>query len=150
MSRFVCIIWILSAPTWAKPWNAIEPGVATAADVVAKFGQPSKMIAADGQEILVYGAKNAISGTVQAQFKVDQLLKVVDRIDVYPAPIVDVDEIERSYGRACAVTRAAEPCYVRQMATSKRKYFLYVKLGLAIFFEDDGRRVRAFSFLRAM
>jgi len=115
--------------------------------VAGKFGEPTKKLNARGQEVLIYTGAQAIKGTVQAQFKCDPQTKQVDRIDVYPEPILDVDAIEKSYGKSCTETQSVEPCYFKKESAQKHTYFLYVKLGLAIFFKDDGQTVLSFAFL---
>jgi hypothetical protein len=150
MSRLLFVPFlsiVVPAVAGAKPWHGLRPGVATAADVVQKFGEPTKRLTAKGQEVLVYSAPGAISGTVQAQFKTNATTHRLERIDVYPAPVLTADAIEKAYGPACDPLKVVEPCYVRKATASRRAYFLYSKLGLAIFFRDDGKTVQSFAFL---
>jgi len=154
MSRVLFIALLIPLSALAKPWNGIVPGDSGALDVVGKFGEPSKRLKSKGLEVLVYTRETAIKGTVQAQFKVDAQTQVVERIDVYPEPILDAAAIEKSYGGECAPKAPKEPCYYRKEAEAKdggaggkRPYFLYLKLGLAIFFKDDGKTVQSFAFL---
>lgn len=147
MSRLTLLLALLPAVALAKPWQGITPGVSSAFDVAGKFGEPNKKLESKGFEVMLYAGPQAIKGTVQAQFKIDPQTKEVKRIDVYPEPILDVAAIETSYGKDCATTAAAEPCYWKKETAQKHVYFLYVKLGLAIFFKDDGRTVQSFSFL---
>jgi hypothetical protein len=149
MSRLVCIALLLSAAVGAKPWQNIHPGGSSAIDVIGRFGEPTKRVTARGQEILVYSGPRAIKGTVQAQFKCDPESKEVKRIDVYPEPIIDVAAIEASYGKACDPREPVEPCYYVKETPAKQVYFLYLKLGLAIFLKEDGRTVQSFAFLPA-
>ncbi|MFO0600052.1 MAG: hypothetical protein U0228_32380 [Myxococcaceae bacterium] len=130
----------------AKPWQGITPGGSSGIDVVGKFGEPSKKIDAKGLEVLIYTGEKAIKGTVQAQFKCDPTTKEVQRIDVYPAPVLDVAAIEKGYGPGCETNKAAEPCYWKKETPQKRPYFLYAKLGLAVFFKEDNT-VQSFTFL---
>ena len=139
---------LVSALSLAKPWQGITPGGgASELDVIGKFGEPTKRVSARGQMVLVYSGLQAIKGTVQAQFKCDPATKEVQRIDVYPEPVIDVAAIERSYGRSCEATHGEEPCYWRKETAQKHAYFLYSKLGLAIFFKDDDKTVLSFAFL---
>lgn len=147
MSRLLCIAALVPALGLAKPWQNIHPGGSSAIDVVGKFGEPTKRVTARGQEVLVYSGPKAIKGTVQAQFKCDPDSKEVKRIDVYPEPVIDLTAIEASYGKACDAKAPAEPCYYPKETPAKQVYFLYLKLGLAIFFKDDGRTVQSFAFL---
>ncbi|RKH11531.1 hypothetical protein D7V97_10930 [Corallococcus sp. CA053C] len=138
---------VVSLPASAKPWQTIEPGSSKKEDIVKKFGEPSRTMSQDGKEILAYFAKEAIKGTTQAQFKVDPATQLVERIDVFPAPIIEKDTIENSYGPACPAGAApATPCYLRKLTDDFRTYFLYVKLGVAIFFNEDGKTVQSFVF----
>ena len=149
MSRllFVTLLCAASAAL-AKPWNGITPGASGALDVLGKFGEPSKRLKAKGQDVFVYTKEKAIKGTVQAQFKLNTATQVVERIDVYPEPVIDSAAIEKTYGPLCEEPRK-EPCYHRRETEAKKPYFLYLKLGLAIFFKDDGRTVQSFTFLPA-
>lgn len=134
-------------PASAKPWQGIEPGSSKKEDVVKKFGEPSRTMTQDGKEILAYFSKEAIKGTTQTQFKVDPATQLVERIDVFPAPVIEKDTIENSYGAACpAGAMPATPCYLRKLTDDFRTYFLYVKLGVAIFFNEDGKTVQSFVF----
>ncbi|MFT3707954.1 MAG: hypothetical protein QM817_09885 [Archangium sp.] len=146
MSRLTFIVLLLPLLGLAKPWQGILPRGSSAIDVVGKFGEPTKRVNARGQEVLIYSGAQAIKGTVQAQFKCDPLTKEVQRIDVYPEPVLDVAAIEKSYGPACETNGATEPCYWKKETAQKHSYFLYAKLGLAIFFKED-LTVQSFAFL---
>jgi hypothetical protein len=138
---------VVSLPAGAKPWQGIEPGASRKDDVVKRFGEPSRTMTQDGKEVLAYFAKEAIKGTTQAQFKVDPASGLVERIDVFPAPVIEKDTIENSYGGACpGGAMPATPCYLRKLTDDFRTYFLYVKLGVAIFFNEDGKTVQSFVF----
>ena len=149
LMRPFLLLWFLgAAPALAKPWNGIEPGVSLKEAVVKKFGKPSKVTLVGGREVLTYLKEKAIRGTVQSQFRVDQKSGTVDRIDVFPEPIIDQDAIEKSYGPACAAG-AKDGCYLLRAQDKKPAYFLYERLGLAIFFKDDGKTVQSFAFIPA-
>jgi hypothetical protein len=151
MSRLVFVAWSFVAPfafpALAKPWNGIHPGVSSSVDVVGKFGEPSRRVMVQGQEVLLYSGPTAITGTVQAQFKCNPATHIVERIDVYPAPVIPKEAVEKSYGGQCDPMEAKEPCYWRKKSSNAHIYFLYVKLGLAVFFKDDGKTVASFAFL---
>jgi len=132
----------------AKPWNGIEPGTSRRDEVVKKFGEPSKVVKNDARETLAYLGSKAIKGTTQAQFKLDAN-GVVERIDVFPGPVIDRDMVESNYGRACPTSGPApkDSCYVKKMTGDNFKmYFVYVKLGLAVFFKEDGKTVSSLVF----
>ena len=148
MSRLAFLFAFSSLMAFAKPWQGIIPGGGSSEiDVIGKFGEPTKRVAARGQLVLVYSGVQAIKGTVQAQFKCDPLTREVQRIDVYPEPVIDQAAIEKSYGKSCEATSGIEPCYFRKDTAQKHSYFLYPKLGLAIFFKDDNTTVLSFAFL---
>ncbi len=150
MSRVLKLAVVMGASTaFAKPWNGIDPGVASSIDVVGKFGEPSKRASVKGKEVLVYSGDRAINGTVQVQFKFNPNTQTIERIDLYPAPSISAADIEKSYGPVCEPSAPSDPCYYRKETASKHVYFLYLKLGLAIFFKEDGVSVRSFSFLPA-
>jgi hypothetical protein len=136
-----------AVPAAAKPWQGIEPGVSKREEIVKKFGEPSRTVTQDGKEIIAYLGKEAIKGTTQAQFKVDPGSQLVERIDVFPGPVIDKETIENSYGPGCPSGAVpASPCYLRKLTDDFRTYFLYPKLGLAIFFNEDGKTVQSFTF----
>lgn len=131
-----------------KPWQGITPGASTDLEVLGKFGEPSKTVTSQGVQTLIYSREVAIKGTVQAQFKLNAE-KVVVRIDVFPAVALDAAAIERGYGPVCAVGHATEPCYAEKRTPTKARYFVYAKLGLAVFFNDDAKTVKLLAFLPA-
>ena len=142
----VVAVLIAAVPAIAKPWQGIEPGVTKREEVIQKFGEPSRVVAGD-KEVIAYFGKEAIKGTTQAQFKVDTASKVVERIDVFPGPVIEKEAIENSYGPACPNGPApANPCFVKKVTDEFRTYYLYPKLGLAIFFNEDGKTVQSFIF----
>ena len=146
MSRFLTVSLMLSVPALARPWNGIAPGAATAADVTAKFGEPSKVTQIKGADVLVYSGERAIKGAKQAQFRIDSAKRTVSRIDVYPAVDIDAKAIEKSYGPECAKGQR-DACYVRRENAAKHLYFTYPSIGLAVFFNDDNAIVKSLTFL---
>lgn len=141
------VLLMAALPAAAKPWQGIEPGVSKKQEVTEKFGEPSRVVNQQNKEIIAYFGKDAIKGTTQAQFKVDTATKIVERIDVFPGPVIDKEAIENSYGPACPSGPApATPCYVKKVTEEFRTYYLYSKLGLAIFFNEDGKTVHSFIF----
>lgn len=143
----VAALVVAAVPAFAKPWNGIEPGTSKRADIIKKFGEPSRVVPSDDKEVLAYFEKEAIKGTSQAQFKVDTKTQVVERIDVFPGPVIDKETIENNYGPACPAGKMpATPCYLKKLTDDFRTYYLYPKLGLAIFFNEDGKTVHSFIF----
>jgi hypothetical protein len=146
LSRSVLLGLTLSAVAEARPWNGIKPGTSSAAEVLERFGPASKAVLSGDQQTLVYSGERAIKGTVQSQFKLGPDT-VVRRIDVYPAVTLDAAAIEGSYGPACNPRAPVEPCYVRKESPAKRLYYVYARLGLAVFFLEDGTTVQLLAFL---
>ncbi len=143
----IATVLLTALPVAAKPWQGIEPGASKREEVIQKFGEPSRIVTTEGKEIIAYFGKEAIKGTQQAQFKVDPATKVVERIDVFPGPVIDKETIENSYGPSCPSGAAsANPCFLKKMTDDFRTYYLYPKLGLAIFFKEDGKTVHSFIF----
>ncbi len=138
---------LIASAALAKPWNAIEPGASHREDVIKKFGEPSKTVNHEGKEILAYVGPQAIKGTTETQFRIDAANKVVERIDVFPGPTVDKNAVESTYGPQCPSGPApAAPCYVKKLTDEFQTYFLYSKLGLAVFWNEDGKSVQSFVF----
>lgn len=132
-----------------KPWNGITPGVSSRDDVLKKFGEPSKIVSSGGRDVLAYQKGKLIKGTTQAQFRVEQKTGLVERIDVFPAPVLTLEDISNAYGPACtpqAPETPDRPCYLKR-DDDKRSYVVYVRLGLAVFFNADGKTVQTFAFL---
>ena len=147
--RWFIVFVLLPLAAFSKPWNGIVPGQSSRADVVAKFGEPSKVVTAAGREVLAYLKDKAIRGTTQAQFKVDPANGLVERIDVFPAVELKLKDIEASYGPECTrgVSDQVEaPCHLKR-DDDKKKYIVYQRLGLAIFLKEDGVSVQSFTFL---
>lgn len=138
MSRLVfTTLACLAGLAAAKPWQGIHPGISSTLDVFGKFGEPTAKTELKGQLTLVYSGLQAPGGTVQVQFKLAPGTDTVARIDVYPAPLIDKDAIEKSYGPKCDAKATNEPCYFVKDA-GKKQYLVFAKLGLAVFFKDDG------------
>jgi hypothetical protein len=150
-SLALLLLALAAAPALAKPWQGIEPGVSRREDVLKRFGAPTRTVKPEagkpGPEVLAYLAKQAIKGTTQVQFKLDPASGVVDRIDVFPAPVIDREAIENTYGAACPTGPLPDaPCYLKKITEDFRSYYLYPRLGLAIFFNEDGKTVNSFIF----
>ena len=140
--RLSVLALLVALPALAKPWNSIEPGVSLKDAVLKKFGEPTKVTTVGGREVLSYSNEKAIKNTAQTQFRVDPTTGVVERIDVFPEATISIDQeaIEKSYGIEC-VGNDRDGCYVKRAQDKKPAYFLYAKLGVAIFFKEDGKVV---------
>lgn len=146
--RVLLLALFVPALAHARSWNGIEPGVTSREEVVRRFGAPTKMLTVEGHQVLAYTGTSAIKGTAQAQFRVDSQTGLVDRIDVFPGPVVDKEAVESTYGPPCPAGQAPAPanCYQKKLTEEFRTYFFYAHLGLAVFFEEDGDHVQSFVF----
>ncbi len=148
MSRLLLIVTVFSAlSSVARPWQGIEPGASSEFDVTSKFGEPTRTATTGGRKTLVYSGNQAITGTLQAQFKLSADGQVVERIDVYPAMVVTLEAVQQSYGPECAGKTPAEPCYFLKAPPGQSVRLIFLKLGLAVFFNGDGKTVKSFAFL---
>ena len=148
MKTIAIVTVLLSAtPVVAKPWQGIEPGQSKREQVLQRFGEPSRVVTVEGKEIIAYLDQKAIQGTKQVQFKVDPGTHVVERIDVFPGPVIDKESVEGTYGSVCPGGKApATPCYVKKLTDDFRTYMFYARLGLAVFLHEDGKTVHSFIF----
>jgi hypothetical protein len=139
---------LVSAVALAKPWQGIEPGTSTRDDVVKAFGEPSKtLLTKDGKEAIGYFGAKAPKAAQQAQFRIDPKTNLVERIDVFPASPVLKKQLIEKYGEECPEGILPEqPCYVKKVTEDLKPYFLYVRLGLAVFFKSDGDTVQTLVF----
>ncbi len=144
----VAVVMLCAAAASAKAWNGIDPGVTSRDELVKHFGDPSRVVTTDGREIMAYFGPKAIKGTAQAQFRIDPVSKLVERIDVFPGPTIDKETVESTYGPPCQTKPASPPpvCYFRKLTDDFRTYLLYPKIGLAVFFNEDGKTVQSFVF----
>jgi hypothetical protein len=139
---------LVPALTHARSWNGVEPGVTSRDEVVKRFGQPTKTLSVEGHQVLAYTGSSAIKGTAQAQFRVDPASGLVERIDVFPGPVVDRETVESSYGPPCPASGGvgAGNCFHKKLTEDFRTYYFYPRLGLAVFFDEDGDKVQSFVF----
>lgn len=144
----IVAVLLAAAPAVAKPWQGIEPGQSKRDQIIQKFGEPSRVVTNEGKEIIAYLEQKAIKGTKQVQFRVDPGTQLVERIDVFPGPVIDKESVESTYGNACPASgrQPAAPCYQKKITDDFRTYLLYPKLGLAVFLNEDGKTVHSFIF----
>ncbi|HSP81793.1 MAG TPA: hypothetical protein VLQ93_24955 [Myxococcaceae bacterium] len=152
MMRTIASVAVLLAalPAAGKPWQGIEPGTSKREQVVKKFGEPSRVVTSEGKEIIAYFEKAAIKGTRQVQFLLDSKTQVVERIDIFPGPVVELEAVESTYGAACpsgrAKARSSSACFVKKLTEDFRTYLLYRSLGMAVFLNEDGKTVNSFIY----
>lgn len=148
MLRFVALLTLFPLVALARPWQGLTPGTATEKDVVAKFGAPTQRASRDGRDVIAYSGAQAIKGTTVAQFSIDPATHTVQRIDVFPAAVIDKDTVESVYGARCPEKTDGTGCYVKRVTERMTFYFVY-RDGLAVFFDDSGWRVKNFTFTPA-
>jgi hypothetical protein len=141
-------ILLLGSTALAKAWNGIEPGVSRREDVLRRFGPPNKTLTVTGKEVLAYTDATAIKGTSQAQFRIDPSSSLVERIDVFPNVTIDKETVENTFGPPCPKGGAPAPgtCFQKKLTDDFRTYYVYVRLGLAVFFEETEDRVQSFVY----
>ena len=144
----ILTLLVTAAAAQAKAWNGVEPGVSRRAEVVKRFGPPSKTLTVSGKEVLAYTDAAAMKGTSQAQFRVDPQTGVVERIDVFPATAIDHDTVEATFGPPCPKSGAPQPvtCFQKKLTDDFRTYYVYARLGLAVFFDETDDRVQSFVY----
>ena len=142
------LLLLVAAVAQAKAWNGIEPGVSRRGEVVKRFGPPSKTVTVSGKEVLAYTDSAAMKGTSQAQFRVDPGTGVVERIDVFPATVIDHETVEATFGPVCPKAGAPQPaaCFQKKLTDDFRTYYVYPRLGLAVFFDETDDRVQSFVY----
>ena len=144
----ILTLLVTAAAAQAKAWNGVEPGVSRRDEVVKRFGPPSKTLTVSGKEVLAYTDAAAMKGTSQAQFRVDPQTGVVERIDVFPATAIDHDTVEATFGPPCPKSGAPQPaaCFQKKLTDDFRTYYVYARLGLAVFFDETDDRVQSFVY----
>jgi hypothetical protein len=120
----------------ARPWNGISPGASTQADVVKKFGEPSKRIKRGAATVLAYADDEKLEGTKQAQFHVDSA-GVVSEITIFLAEPLDAESVEGTFGK---------PPQKTIVEATFQKVWLYPAQGLTVYWAKDGTGAEALSF----
>jgi hypothetical protein len=148
LRSLLALALLLPLAALAKPWNGIEPGVSHRDEVLKRFGPPNKTLTVSGREVLAYTDATAIKGTSQAQFRIEPSTGVVERIDVFPSSAIDRETVESTFGPACPKAGAPSPvaCFQKKLTDDFRTYFVYARLGLAVFFEESEDRVQSFVY----
>ena len=146
----IVAVLLAAAPVVAKPWQGVEPGQSKREQIIQKFGEPSRVVTSEGKEVIAYFDEKAIKGTRQVQFTVDVDTQHVERISVFPGPVIEKESIESTYGPACPSGKMpATPCYQKKLTDEFRTYLFYTRLGLAVFLNEDGKTVQSLTFTSA-
>jgi hypothetical protein len=118
----------------AKPWQGVNPGATTAAELTARFGTPSTQGKLAGRTAYVYKDEAAIGATRQAQFFARDDGVIVE-IVVFPSTHLEPESVEGSYGRPAR----------KAFTDDLRPVWYYPGLGVTVFFGKAGA-VEALAF----
>jgi hypothetical protein len=132
-----CLALALPAAAAAKSWQGIDPGRATADEVVGKLGEPTSRVKRGARTVVAYKGDQALPGTREAQFHC-RADGVVEEITVFLAVPLDAESIEGTYGKP----------QTRTFTDSFQKVWLYPQKGVTVFFDKDGA-VQAIAFTAA-
>jgi hypothetical protein len=119
----------------ARAWKGITPGASTQQEVVDRFGEPTTKTKRPGRLVLAYYGDQALEGTRQAQFHLDDRGVVVE-ITIFLTAQLDQDSIEGTYGRPPQRTFVED---------TFQKVWVYPQQGVTVYFGKDGN-VEALSF----
>ena len=122
----------------ARAWHGLNPGTSTKAEVVKKFGSPTRELPMTARYAsgLIYQAKESEDyGAEEAQFFFDDKGKLTD-IFVFPAVALKKDDIVKAYGTA----------FEERRTDDFRLYFQYKADGFVVFFDKDNDSVYQLEF----
>jgi hypothetical protein len=137
--RFVRLAFLLAslAPALAsaRAWKGITPGTSTQQEVLDHFGEPTTKTKRPGRLIFAYYGDQALEGTRQAQFHLDEK-GVVLEITIFLTAQLDQDSIEGTYGKPPQRTFVED---------TFQKVWVYPQAGVTVYFAKDGT-VEALTF----
>jgi hypothetical protein len=137
--RFVRLAFLLAslAPALAsaRTWKGITPGTSTQQEVLDRFGEPTTKTKRPGRLILAYYGDQALEGTRQAQFHLDDK-GVVLEITIFLTAQLDQDSIEGTYGKPPQRTFVED---------TFQKVWVYPQAGVTVYFGKEGT-VEALTF----
>jgi hypothetical protein len=119
----------------ARSWKGINPGTSTQQEVLDRFGEPTTKTKRPGRLILAYYGDQALEGTRQAQFHLDDK-GVVAEITIFLTAQLDQDSIEGTYGKPPQRTFVED---------TFQKVWVYPQAGVTVYFAKDGN-VEALTF----
>jgi hypothetical protein len=111
----------------AKPWQGVNPGTSTQAEVVEKFGEPTTRTKRGARSVLAYLGEQALPGTKQAQFYVAEDGTVLE-ITVFLATQLEREAIEGTYGKSPEKT----------FTDAFLPVWIYRPAGVTVYFGKDG------------
>lgn len=130
---------LLPTTALARPWHGLVPGASTKADVVKKFGSPTRELPMTARYAggLVYQSKDANDyGADEAQFFFDGTGKLTE-IFVFPQVQLKRDDIIKAYGAS----------FEERRTDDFRLYFMYKADGFVVFFDKDNESVYQLQFI---
>jgi hypothetical protein len=119
----------------ARTWKGVTPGTSTQQEVLDKFGEPTTKTKRPGRLVLAYYGDQALEGTRQAQFHVDEK-GVVLEITIFLTAQLDQETIEGTYGKPPQRTFVED---------TFQKVWVYPQAGVTVYFGKEGL-VEALTF----
>ena len=119
----------------ARAWKGVNPGTSTQQEVVERFGEPTTRTKRSGRTVLAYYGEQALEGTRQAQFHVDDKGVVIE-ITIFLTAQLDQESIEGTYGRPPQRTFVED---------TFQKVWVYPQQGVTVYFGKEGN-VEALTF----
>jgi hypothetical protein len=119
----------------ARAWKGVNPGTSTQQEVVERFGEPTTKTKRPGRVVFAYYGEQALEGTRQAQFHLDDRSVVVE-ITIFLTAQLDQESIEGTYGKPPQRTFVED---------TFQKVWVYPQAGVTVYFGKDGN-VEALTF----
>src|SRR5512141_166948 len=119
----------------ARAWKGVNPGTSTQQEVVERFGEPTTRTKRAGRTVLAYYGEQALEGTRQAQFHVDDKNTVVE-VTIFLTAQLDQESIEGTYGKPPQRTFVED---------TFQKVWVYPQQGVTVYFGKEGN-VEALTF----
>lgn len=126
---------LVPGPASARTWKGISPGTSTQQEVITRFGEPTTRTKRPGRVILAYYNEQALEGTRQAQFHLDEK-GLVTEITIFLTAQLDQESIEGTYGKPPQRTFVED---------TFQKVWVYPQAGVTVYFGKDGN-VEALTF----
>src|SRR5512142_1720846 len=119
----------------ARAWKGVNPGTSTQQEVVERFGEPTTRTKRSGRTVLAYYGEQALEGTRQAQFHVDDKNTVVE-VTIFLTAQLDQESVEGTYGKPPQRTFVED---------TFQKVWVYPQQGVTVYFGKEGN-VEALTF----
>ncbi|HYD39322.1 MAG TPA: hypothetical protein VEB43_00705 [Anaeromyxobacter sp.] len=138
IAQLALIVPLLAGPATAlaAPWNGVTPGTTTQAQVEQRFGEPTKRTKSGARAVLGYFGDQAMEGTKQVQFHLDDAGRVQE-IAVFLTVPLDPETIEGKYGK---------PSQKTFVDATFQKVWIYAAQGVTVYWAKDGSGAEALSF----